>query len=228
MSESFLAEAILGALAPGVALSSGVLLSSTLQSRYLALAQGARELNTEARLHFANHGSALEPRMVSVRGQVEALAKRCEVIRRTVVAVNGGMFGFIVTILLLFLEGVFPGAMPKFLPLATFGGGLVVLALACLSAAGELAISQRTLWEDIRTSFSAVEPPNGHPERMNTTLEGGAITASSAALASGALATGAAVGLALGVTAAVMTYHANQPTVPPPLAPLPAQGAPSR
>lgn len=224
MAESFLSEAIMGALAPGVALSSGVLFSSTLQARYLALAQGARELNAEARQHVLEHGPELDLRMRSVRRQVEALAKRCEVIRRTVVAVNGGMFGFIVTILLLFLEGVFPGVMPKSLPLATFGGGLVVLAIACLSTAGELAISQRTLWEDIRTSFDGSEGGAPQPSREVGVLEGGAITASSAALASGALATGAAVGLGLGVGAAILAYHANQPTMPPPLAPVPLTG----
>lgn len=224
MAESFLSEAIMGALAPGVAMSSGVLFSSTLQSRYLALAQGARELNAEARAHILEHGGQEDARMRSVRRQVEALAKRCEVLRRSVVAVNGGVFGFILTILLLFLEGVFPGVLPKSLPLACFGGGLVVLALACLSTAGELAISQRTLWEDIRTSFEGSELGAPSAKESVGVLEGGAITASSAALASGSLAVGAAVGIALGVGAAVVAHQANQPSVPAPLAPVPLGG----
>lgn len=150
-------ELIVQALAPGVALTSVIFYATGLQNRFLYIASRARELNKEARELDPQINA---PRMGSLRRQVEALTRRLEVVRQTILVCYGSLGMFIVSILLLLAEGALTpsgpdGAGNAMNALATlaFGLGFVGLGIATVLSSAEMLLSMRTLRDDVRSSF---------------------------------------------------------------------------
>lgn len=150
-------DLILQSLAPGVALTSVIFYSTGLQNRFLYVASRARDLNKEARQLVTEGAERHHDRLASLRWQVEALTKRAEIVRRTILISYGALFCFILTILQLLIAGILPdrvpAAAPTALPALTFGLGFVALGVATLHSSAEMLLSVRTLHEDVRTSF---------------------------------------------------------------------------
>lgn len=138
-----ISDAILHALAPGIALNSAIFYNSSLQNRFLYITLRARELNREAR----ELADGQEPeRLASIHRQVTAMTGRARRVRRAVVVVYTSLCSFILTILLLLLGLELPAVL-------IFGLGFACLATATLISMGEMALSQRTLDEDISSSY---------------------------------------------------------------------------
>lgn len=148
-------ESIVNALAPGVALTSGIFYASGLQARFSQISQRVRDLNKEAR------GLSAGTRLESVRWQVELLTKRAHVVQRAILVQYAALLSFISTILILLLGGYFGAAWLLYVGFATFSAGLIAMASAFVLSTTELTLSNRTLVEDVRTSFP---PPPDTPK----------------------------------------------------------------
>jgi hypothetical protein len=148
-----ISDAILQALAPGIALNSAIFYCTSLQNRFLYITARARDLNKEARELEGN-----PRRLDSVRRQVDSMTKRARAIKRVIVLVYCALCCFILTILGLLASALMTvpgGGAPA---LAVFALGFVLLATSTLISMGEMALSQRTLDEDIRSSFPEPDP----------------------------------------------------------------------
>ena len=153
-----ISDAILHALAPGIALNSAIFYNSSLQNRFLYITARCRELNAEARkLHGQTDAPALS-RLASIRRQVAAMTGRARTVRRAIVLVYSGLCCFILTILTLLAAAVAGVSAGQVFAVAVFGLGFLLVATASLVSIGEMALSQRTLDEDIRSTFEE-EPP---------------------------------------------------------------------
>jgi hypothetical protein len=147
-----ISDAILHALAPGIALNSAIFYNSSLQGRFLYITARARDLNKEAREYVrAGHDDPL--RMSSLRMQVMALTGRAHQIRRAILVVYCSLCCFILTILALLGGAVSPVPGNDVLALIVFGLGFILMGCSTLLSLREMAMSQRTLDEDIRSSF---------------------------------------------------------------------------
>lgn len=147
-----LATDIVAALAPGVALTSGIFYSNGLHARLNILTTRVRDLNREARALGADVQH--ERRMGSIRRQVQLLLRRVGLIQRAVLLSYVGLVLFICTIVLLLTLGVLePRTDLSPVVDALFGGGLVALAAAMVLTILEMDLSNRTLEEDMSTSF---------------------------------------------------------------------------
>ncbi|MDB5096382.1 MAG: hypothetical protein JWM80_803 [Cyanobacteria bacterium RYN_339] len=147
-----ISDAILHALAPGIALNSAIFYNSSLQNRFLYITARARDLNREAR-DLAKAEGDVTVRLASIRTQVDAMTKRARAVRRAVVIVYCALSSFILTILALLLQAVTRVPGGELAALLLFAAGFVALATATLVSMGEMALSQRTLDEDIRSSY---------------------------------------------------------------------------
>ncbi len=154
------------ALAPGIALTSVIFYNTGLQGRFLYITGRTRELNREARELMARDDERSRARIASIHWQVTFMARRAESIRRTILIVYLGFFCFILTILQLLLQELLP--LPRFVavPIVSFALGFVAMAIATISTTRELYLSQRTLQEDIRSTFvghTAINPQLDSP-----------------------------------------------------------------
>lgn len=145
-------ESIVNALAPGVALTSGIFYASGLQTRFSQISQRVRDLNKEARASSAGE------RLESVRWQVTLLTKRAHVVQRAILVQYAALLSFISTILILLLGGYFGATWLLYVGFATFSVGLIAMASAFVLSTTELSLSNKTLVEDVRTSFP--NPPD--------------------------------------------------------------------
>jgi hypothetical protein len=147
-----IATDIVGALAPGVALTSGIFYSNGLHNRLNVLTTRVRDLNREAR----GTGAAAPnlPRLASIRRQVQLLLARVVLIQRAILLSYVGLLLFIVTTVLLLSVGIFEPHM-DLSPVAdaVFGGGLLALACAMVFTVLEMDLSNRTLADDTSSSF---------------------------------------------------------------------------
>jgi hypothetical protein len=142
---------IVGALAPGVALTSGIFYANGLHVRLNVLTARVRDLNREARLLGADELQ----RRASIRRQVDLFLRRVRIVQRAVVASYVGLVLYIGTILLLLAVGIVePGVDLAPVADALFGAGLLAVACAIVLSIVEMDLSNRTLAEDIATSFT--------------------------------------------------------------------------
>lgn len=153
-----IATDIVGALAPGVALTSGIFYSNGLHARLNVLTTRVRDLTREARTLGGDPANSR--RIASIRRQVELLVRRVNLIQRAVLSSYVGLVLFIATIVLLLSVGIVEPRV-NLTPLADaiFGGGLLALAYAMLLTIREMDLSNRTLAEDISTSFPGPPAP---------------------------------------------------------------------
>jgi hypothetical protein len=147
-----ISDAILHALAPGIALNSAIFYNSSLQNRFLYITARARDLNREARDLAKGEADAAE-RLASIRAQVQAMTGRARQVRRAVVIVYVALCSFILTILALLLGAAMAQPGGELAAVLLFAFGFVALATATMVSMGEMAMSQRTLDEDIRSSY---------------------------------------------------------------------------
>lgn len=150
-----LAEAIAASLAPGIALNAVIFYNTSLQNRFIYITGRIREVNREARtLHTASDPTS-EERLQSLRMQVTLLSRRSQIVRRCILVVYVALFGLILTILELLLLVAADQPELELSALLTFGASLLAMAIATGLSWSESYLSQRTIVEDIRTSFPA-------------------------------------------------------------------------
>jgi hypothetical protein len=143
---------IVNALAPGIALTSGIFYNSGLQTRLNLITGRARDLNREARTLLAQPN--YDPkRLESVRLQVDMLWQRAKVIQRSALAAHAALVMFLATIMTMLVLGLFDRSDVQWLPVVLFTCGLGSLGYAMFLAIGEMSLSISTLFEDVRTSF---------------------------------------------------------------------------
>lgn len=141
------------AVAPGVALTSGIIYYNSLQSRLNVVTSRVRDLNREARaIQVKTTPERL--RLESVRWQVDSLTHRAHLLQKAVIAVYFGILGFILSIGELLVMGVYD-AERDFIRLAniTFGVGLLGILVGMCMSLFEMYFSNRTLVEDVRSTF---------------------------------------------------------------------------
>jgi len=147
-----LTESIVNALAPGVALTSGIFYASSLQVRFSQVSSRVRDLNREARTLSAGE------RLESVRWQVELLTKRAHVVQRAILLQYAALISFISTMLILLVAGYANASWLVIAGFVTFTAGLAAMTSAFVLSTTELSLAAKTLVEDVRTSF-----PDGGP-----------------------------------------------------------------
>jgi hypothetical protein len=154
---------ILQSLAPGVALTSVIFYNTSLQNRMVFIIGHLRALNSEARRLQAEDPISHGARIRSIRWQVDVLTRRVRIIRHAVLIVYASLFFFLLTILELLAIGTLRTPSLNPFPLATFVGGFLALGIATLVSSGEMTLAQRTIMEDIRSSYGPDFPPAPSP-----------------------------------------------------------------
>lgn len=148
------ASVIMQALAPGVALTSMIFYYGNLQQRLFFTVSTIRRLNEEAR-QLRAEGGRQKGRMESIRRQVEMLIRRLRDIRHAVLFVYVGFFSQILTILCLLGFGFFDEGRFDLVPLLSFGVGFLCMAIATLISSRELALAQKTILDDVDSSYAS-------------------------------------------------------------------------
>jgi hypothetical protein len=152
-----LVEAIAVSLAPGIGLNAVIFYNTSLQNRFIYITGRTREVNREARTLREATDPLGRERLASLRYQVDLLSRRSQIIRRSILVVYIALIGLVLTILELLVLGALQVPGLEFASLLTFGAALVAMSCATLLSWSETYLSQRTILEDIRTSF----PPPG-------------------------------------------------------------------
>lgn len=154
MAMATLVEAIAVSLAPGIGLNAVIFYNTSLQNRFIYITGRTREVNREARTLRDATDALSRERLASLRFQVDLLSRRSQIIRRSILVVYLALIGLVLTILelLVLAAAHVPGL--ELAALGTFGLALVAMSIATLLSWSETYLSQRTILEDIRTSFS--------------------------------------------------------------------------
>lgn len=147
-------EWIAQALTPGVALTAVIFYNTSLQNRFIHITGRVRELNREARQLQEQNPERHRERLRSLRWQVDLMSRRALIIRRAVLTLYAGFLSFIVTILLLAAGTWFDAKPLRAAPVISLGLGFVGLVGAAVLSIIEMYLGQRTVWEDIRTSYA--------------------------------------------------------------------------
>ncbi len=148
-----LSEAITSSLAPGIALTAVIFYNSSLQNRFIYITGRMRDVNREARQLAASSDAGARARLESLRAQVTLMARRTRILRRAILTVYVALISMVVTILeLLLLVVVHPPGLEG-LALGTFAFALTAMATAAATSWTENFLSQRTILEDVRSSF---------------------------------------------------------------------------
>jgi hypothetical protein len=154
-------QAITSSLAPGIALSAVIFYNTSLQTRFIALTGRMRELNREAR-SLRGDPTAHE-RLDSLRRQVTLMARRTRLLRRAILTIYAAFICLVLTILeLLLLVIVDPPGLAA-LAMFTYGAGVVAMAVAAGVSWSENFLSQRTILEDVRSSFPDADAAHAEP-----------------------------------------------------------------
>ena len=148
------AASIVNALAPGIALTSGIFYNSGLQIRLNLITGRARDLNREARALLAQPDHDRK-RLESVRLQVDMLWTRAKVIQRSALAAHAALVCFLATIMSLLILGLFDRTDVQWLPVILFTCGLGSLGYAMFLAIGEMSLPVASQFSSLR-SVSAV------------------------------------------------------------------------
>jgi len=147
-------DPIARSLAPGIAMTSAIFFNAGQLGRFTYVTGRVRELTREAReLGRLPPGPGDRERFASIQAQVSALAARATMIRRTIALVYISLVSFITSILLLLGYALFEIRTATGLPIVAFAAGLVMFALATTRAVAEVALSYRTVEEEIRSSL---------------------------------------------------------------------------
>jgi hypothetical protein len=147
-------QAITSSLAPGIALSAVIFYNTSLQTRFIALTGRMRELNREAR--SLRGDDSAHARLESLRCQVTLMAQRTRLLRRAILTIYAAFLCLVLTILeLLLLVMVDPPGL-SVLATCTYGAAVVAMAIAAGVSWSENFLSQRTILEDVRSSFADV------------------------------------------------------------------------
>jgi hypothetical protein len=152
---STLAEAIASSLAPGIALNGAIFFNTSLQNRFIYITGRMRECNREARSLRGDPDPRARERVASLRTQVDLLTRRTRIIRRSILMLYGAILGLILTILQLLLLVALHAPYVEGSALVTFAIALVGMAVTTWQSWTESYLSQRTILEDIRTSYDA-------------------------------------------------------------------------
>lgn len=150
-------SSIVNALAPGIALTSGIFYNNGLQTRLNLITGRARELNREAR-ELKKDPDYDRERMKSIQLQVQMLTERARVIQRAALAAHGASVLFLATILTILILGLVERMQLQWIPVVLFSLGLGGLGYAMFLAISEMSLSIRTLFEDVRTSYPREDP----------------------------------------------------------------------
>lgn len=155
-----LTGAIANSLAPGLALSSGIIFANSLLTRTSVVSSRVRDLNKEARALRAS-SPVNEARLACIRLQVDLLLRRARIIQRAVLCSFAGVVCFITTILELLLFGFINVGADTAVAPVTFAAGLVSVGAAMLLSFSEMTLSSDTLEMDIESSLGpdSLPPP---------------------------------------------------------------------
>lgn len=153
-------NAIMQALAPGVALTSMIFYYGNLQSRMVFTVETIRALNREARELQSPGATIDETRANSIRWQVGFLSRRFRNIHHAMLLVYCGFGSLIVTIVALLMMRVLQAPALSAFALITFTLGLALMGAATVISSRELRLARKTIIEDIESSHKWAATPS--------------------------------------------------------------------